>query len=76
VYWYKDGNSYVIYCHAQEASNGAIAINVPEFMEGLNLTIVEKTDDASLVSETITNGKFYVEYTGEGQAKYIVLKVH
>lgn len=76
VYWYKDGNSYVIYCHAQEASNGVVAINVPQFMEGLNLSIVEKTDDAALASNTITNGKFYVNYTGEGQAKYIVLKAN
>ena len=74
VYWYKDGSSYVIYCHAQEASDGAQVINVPEFMEGLNLSVVERTNDASLLSETITNGKFYVQYTGEGAAKYIVLK--
>lgn len=74
VYWYKDGNSYVIYCHIQEVSDVAQVINVPEFMEGLNLSVVERTNDASLLSETITNGKFYVQYTGEGAAKYIVLK--
>lgn len=76
VYWYKDGSSYIIYCHAQEASNGAQAINLPSFMEGLNLSVVEKTDDANLLSETITNGKFYVQYTGESMAKYIVLKTN
>lgn len=73
VYWYKDGNSYLIYCHAQSASQNQV-INVPEYMEGLNLSIVEKTDNAELLTSTITNGKFYVTYTGDDQVKYIVLK--
>ena len=75
VYWYKDGNSYLIYCHAQSASQNQV-INVPEYMEGLNLSIVEKTDNAELLTSTITNGKFYVNYTGTDQIKYIVLKAN
>ena len=75
VYWYKDGNSYLIYCHSQEAAD-TLAINVPEYMEGLQLSVVEKTDNATLLTSTITNGKFYVTYTGEDQVKYIVLKAN
>lgn len=75
VYWYKDGNSYLIYCHAQNAAQNQV-INVPEYMEGLNLSVVEKTDNAELLTNTITNGKFYVNYTGTDQVKYIVLKAN
>ena len=74
VYWYKDGNSYVIYAHCQSAYNG-IAINVPAFMEGLKLSIVEKTDDTELLTDTIQNGKFFVNYT-TNEANYIVLKTN
>lgn len=73
VYWYKDGNSYIIYCHAQSAAQNQV-INVPNYMEGLNLSVVEKTSNAELLTNTITNGKFYVNYTGTDQVKYIVLK--
>ena len=75
VYWYKDGNNYIIYCHSQEAAE-SIAINVPEYMEGLQLSVVEKTDNATLLTSTITNGKFFITYTGDDQVKYIVLKAH
>lgn len=72
VYWYKDGKDYVIYCHCQTAED-RIAIEVPEFMEGLGLDIVEQTDGAQLLSSTIQNGKFFVSYT-TADANYIVLK--
>ena len=75
VYWYKDGSNYIIYCHSQEAAE-SIAINVPEYMEGLQLSVVEKTDNATLLTSTITNGKFFINYTGDDQVKYIVLKAH
>lgn len=71
VYWYKDGDKYVIYLHCQTAQN-RLAINLPAFMEGLNVEIVEKTDGATLLTEAISNGKLYVTYTNE--ANYIVLK--
>ena len=80
VYWYKEGNGYVIYCHSQEevSEEGGknVLINVPTFMDGLSLSLVEKTDNASLVTETIVNGKFYVNYTGTDHIKYIVLKAN
>ena len=72
VYWYKDGNDYIIYAHCQEKHN-ELSIQVPRFMDGASLSIVEKTDDAELLSETIQNGKFNVSYN-TADANYIVLK--
>ena len=74
VYWYKDGNSYVIYAHCQSVQS-RIPINVPDFMEGLNLTIVEKTYSTDLLTDTIQNGKFFVNYN-TNDANYIVLKAN
>ena len=71
VYWYKDGNNYVIYMHCQTKED-RIFINLPYFMEGLNVEIVEKTDGATLHTTVIQNGKLYVSYTND--ANYIVLK--
>ena len=42
-------------------------------MEGLSLSVVEKTSDASLLSDTVQNGKFFVSYASTS-ANYIVLK--
>lgn len=72
VYWYKDGSRYVIYCHCQSIQK-ALAINVPEVMEGLKLTIVEKTENTELLTDTIQNGKFFVNYNTD-DANYIVVK--
>lgn len=74
VYWYKDGNQYVIYCHCQEAA-AKTAINVPIEMEGLSLSVVEKTSDASLLTDRVQNGKFFVSYAS-ASANYIVLKTN
>ena len=71
VYWYKDGNSYVIYMHCQSAYN-RLAVKLPDFMEGLKVEIVEKTDGAALLTDTIQNGNLFVTYTNA--ANYIVLK--
>lgn len=72
VYWYKDGSSYVIYAHCQSAEQN-LAINVPAIMEGLSLEVIEKTDDTELLTGTIQNGKFFVNYNSD-DANYIVLK--
>lgn len=72
VYWYKDGSEYVIYCHCQSVQS-RLAIKVPEFMEGLSLSVVEKTTNAELLTDTIQNGKFFVNYN-TADANYIVLK--
>lgn len=71
VYWYKDGGEYVIYMHCQSAQD-RVAITLPDFMEGLKTTIVEKTDGATLHTDTISNGKLFVSYTNE--ANYIVVR--
>lgn len=70
VYWYKDGRRFVIYAHCQTAQD-RVALNVPQEMEGLSLNIVEKTDGATLLTETIQNGRIFVSYTNE--ANYIVM---
>ena len=71
VYWYKDGNSYIIYAHCQNKYD-RLAINLPDFMEGLNVEVVERTDGASLLTSTIQNNTLFVSYSSA--ANYIVLK--
>ena len=71
VYWYKDGDDYIIYAHCQEEHNN-LSINVPDFMEGATLSVVEKTNDTELLSENIQDGKFFVNYN-TAEANYIVL---
>lgn len=71
VYWYKDGNRYIIYAHCQ-SQQSVLPIQVPAFMDGLKLSVVEKTTDAELLSDTISNGKFFVNYNSN-DANYIVL---
>ena len=72
VYWYMDGDRYIIYAHCQNKQE-ELAINVPKCMDGLKLSIVEKTDNTELLSETITDGNFYVKYNTD-DANYIVLQ--
>ena len=72
VYWYKDGNKFIIYCHCQSIET-TLPINVPEYMEGLTLSVIEKTTNAELLTDTIQNGKFFVNYN-TNEANYIVLK--
>lgn len=71
VYWYKDGGRYIIYAHCQTAE-AALAINVPAIMEGLHLSVLEKTDDAELLTETVQNGKIFLNYNVAG-ANFITL---
>lgn len=71
VYWYKDGNSYVIYAHCQSAHN-RLAIKLPKFMEGLKVEVIEKTAGTTLLTDTIQNDNLFVTYTAD--ANYIVLK--
>lgn len=71
VYWYKDGDNYIIYAHCQEEHSN-LAINFPDYMEGATLSVVEKTDNTELLSETIQNGKIFVNYNTT-DANYIVL---
>lgn len=71
VYWYKDGNRYIIYAHCQ-SQQSAVSINLPKEMEGLSLSVIEKTDATELLTDTILNGKFFVNYNSN-EANYIVL---
>lgn len=71
VYWYKDGNNYVIYAHCQTAQN-RLAIHLPAFMDGLKVAVVEKTEGTTLLTDVIQNGTLFVNYTDA--SNYIVVK--
>ena len=72
VYWYKDGSRYVVYIHTQ-ASGPNMPITLPEVMEGLSLSIVEKTNDITLQSSSVQNGKVFVSVNTVNTVNYIVL---
>jgi hypothetical protein len=72
LYWYKDGNSYIIYSHCQ-SEQSRVPLTLPDFMEGLNVEIVEQTDNAVLLTDTVQNGKLFVSYNTD-ESNYIVLK--
>lgn len=72
VFWYKDGSSYVIYAHCQSVQN-RIALELPDFMEGLSVKTVEQTDETVLLTSTIQNSNLFVSYNTD-DANYIVLK--
>lgn len=71
-YWYKDGNSYIIYSHCQSVQS-RVPLALPDFMEGLSVEIVEQTDNAVLLTDTIQNGKLFVSYNTD-DANYLVLR--
>jgi hypothetical protein len=71
-YWYKDGNSYVIYSHCQSVQS-RVSLTLPDFMEGLSVEIVEQTDNAVLLTDTVQNGKLFVSYNTD-DANYLVLR--
>lgn len=72
LYWYKDGNSYIIYSHCQSVQS-RVALTLPDFMEGLNVEIIEQTDNAVLLTDTVQNGKLFVSYNTD-DANYLVLR--
>lgn len=71
-YWYKDGNSYIIYSHCQSVQS-RVPLTLPDFMEGLSVEIVEQTDNAVLLTDTVQNGKLFVSYN-TNDANYLVLR--
>lgn len=72
VYWYKDGNDYIIYAHYQEAHD-KVAINLPFVMEGRTVEVVDSTEDMSVICGTVNDGKIFVSVPA-GDHNYIVLK--
>lgn len=72
VYWYKDGEDYIIYAHYQEEHN-KLAINLPKEMEGLSVDVVDKTDGITLLTNEIKNGQVYITADATDH-NYIVLK--
>lgn len=73
VYWYKDGNGYVVYAHSQSAGSKR-ALNLPIDMEGLSVEVVDKTNGMTLVTDIVVNGRVYIS-ANSAQNNYIVLKV-
>lgn len=49
-----------------------VSLTLPNFMEGLNVEIVEQTDNAVLLTDTVQNGKLFVSYNTD-DANYLVL---
>lgn len=75
TYWYYDGTSTIIYIHA-ESNTGTVMVDVSKAgCEGKGLEIVEKTDDVTLYSDSIVNGKICVEFNSS-DANYIVIKAN
>lgn len=76
VYWYKDGDDYIIYVHNQ-SSHDKLAITLPSFMEGLVVSdTIEKTTGATLLTEQVVGGRLYVKFDTENDiANYIVFKI-
>lgn len=72
IYWYKDGNCFVIYAHCQQVAKNE-GINLPPFMEGLGVAVVEKTENVDLLTNRVSNGKLYVNWNTE-DSNYIVLQ--
>lgn len=49
-----------------------VSLTLPNFMEGLNVEIVEQTDNV-LLTDTVQNGKLFVSYNTD-DANYLVLR--
>ena len=63
VYTYKDGNAWIVYIHCQKQLTRQ-KVTLPEDMEGATLAeIVEKTDNATLLTDSVTNGAIYVTFS-------------
>lgn len=72
AYYYNDGSSTVIYIHA-ESNTGRVLVDVGKAdCEGKSIEVVEKTDDVTLYSDSIVNGKICVDFES-ADANYIVL---
>lgn len=77
VYWYKDGDSWVVYAHCQEKMQN-VQINLPDYMEGLKATVVEKTAGAALLTSVVKNGQLKCQYSSAGETmlnNYLVLEL-
>ena len=76
VYWYKDGDQWVIYAHCQvEVEN--LKIHLPSFMEGENVYVVDKTEGAILKSTVISDGDIIISFVSSESTSlknWIVLK--
>lgn len=73
VYWYKDGNSWVVYVH-NFAANDSAKIALPSFMEGMTATLIEKSSNAELLTDTVVDGEMFAKFA-DSNAAYIVYKL-
>lgn len=49
-----------------------VSLTLPNFMEGLNVEIVEQTDNAVLLTDTVQNGKLFVSYNTDGRQLFSI----
>lgn len=49
-----------------------VSLTLPDFMEGLNVEIVEQTNSC-ILTDTVQNGKLFVSYNTD-DANYLVLR--
>lgn len=77
VYWYKDGDSWVVYAHCQTKMQDA-QINLPDYMEGLTATVIDKTAGAELLSSVVTDGHLDCKFISAGTTflkNYLVIEL-
>lgn len=73
VYWYKDGNAYMVYAHYQTAQDKTAIVVAPQ-MEGLSVEVVDKTPGVTLLTEIVDNQNIYVS-ADSANNNYIVMRL-
>lgn len=73
VYYYKDGNEYVVYAHVHTSITNSDIV-LPQEMEGLSVEIVDKTDGIELHTDIVVNGRIYIS-SNSAPNNYLVLKL-
>lgn len=73
VYWYKDGNAYMVYAHYQTAQDKTAIMVAPQ-MEGLSVEVIDKTPGVTLLTEIVDNQNIYVSADGANN-NYIVMRL-
>ncbi|NLI71347.1 MAG: hypothetical protein GX361_01280 [Bacteroidales bacterium] len=71
VYWYKDGDNYLVYIHSFDRQENA-EILLPTEMDDFSVEIIEKTTATTLLNNVVKNGMLNVSFTDDA-ANYLVL---
>jgi hypothetical protein len=73
TYWYKDGENVVVYIHTYTSADSC-CIKLPEIVDGKIASVVEKTNNVQLLTDTVINNELFIKVTSN-DAGYIVLKL-